>query len=558
MGYKVNPFTGKMDMISEGGESEKISSADKLKLGNTSDGNIEEGAITLTPDTIVSDAIESLNATLSYLLPDPPLPLYPLSKGFSTYTGKISDGFSNIGDLTPGNEYNFITLSNSNIIYTTTNTNRFEKADKGLLQLLDSNDNIIDEISLENNFNENERAGSQSYPPLTSPNGYITILSVHWYNDFPAYQVGQAKVNISSLINAGYNKFKLIHRISDTSIQEAESILLYYDNGGNPSITTFTANYNDNTDNVRWLSGIKYLNENEIIRLNILATNVANITYKDNPIVINGSFFNNTYINWNHPSNTAYNGSIPTINSEIHLENLDLHPNKSSIGVSPVINVTASKPGNRSTTNSIILTNLLYSISPTPSDDKNEYFNDENYRLPTSMMNNDTFSSITGQWNSMLKLNNGDAQVYKGSLVYPTIDFTSYHPVQSSDRDYSGFSGDQVYVRAIRDNGNPRSSGIISIDGIHFSDLTSNRLKIEIRLPSQTGWLDVGKYYSAADFTGSDGDGALVSYSESGSTLNLNWTSGTFNTVNSQYLYLIRITLKDSTLPPINFVKEIG
>ena len=57
----------------------------------------------------------------------------------------------------------------------------------------------------------------------------------------------------------------------------------------------------------------------------------------------------------------------------------------------------------------------------------------------------------------------------------------------------------------------------------------------------------MGALFNVGTFTGSDGDGCATSYNQSGSTLQINWSSGTNSTSGSGYMYIVRITLKNSS-----------
>jgi len=189
-----------------------------------------------------------------------------------------------------------------------------------------------------------------------------------------------------------------------------------------------------------------------------------------------------------------------------------------------------------------------------------EQFQDEQYRLPQTWDFDDTSSTLTGNWDSTQVLSNGDAQVFNGKLIYPQTDFTSgYLPSQNTSADYSGFTGDQVYYRSFSQTGTPHNSGSIRLGGITWSDVSSGLIKVEIRLPNQTGWLDCSKDFNAATFTGADGDGCHTGHTESGGYLTINWSSGTFSTEDSGYRYYIRITITSgASNKEITYLAEVG
>jgi hypothetical protein len=196
-----------------------------------------------------------------------------------------------------------------------------------------------------------------------------------------------------------------------------------------------------------------------------------------------------------------------------------------------------------------------------------EYFDDEDYRLPdndgSAYPNNyDSIpGSITGVWTSSTVLSDGEAQVYNGGLFFPEINFTSgYLPTQQVGTNYSTFSGDQVYLRAIYDFGNTHNAGSLELQGLVNADVGAvgtGAINVEIRLPgvlpTATEWLDLGSTFFSGSFTGSQGDGCRTS--QSGSTWG--WTSGTFGTSNSGWMIIVRVTFRNSS-KNITRIRELG
>ena len=118
---------------------------------------------------------------------------------------------------------------------------------------------------------------------------------------------------------------------------------------------------------------------------------------------------------------------------------------------------------------------------------------------------------------------------------------------------YTGFTGDQVYYRAIY-AASAHSSGILELIGLVNTDILqvgSGNVNVEIKLPTQTGWMDLGKAYDSGTFNWSDGDGCQVS--QSGSTWG--WTSTTKSTYDSGYMIIVRITLR-TAIKPIMSIRE--
>ena len=177
-----------------------------------------------------------------------------------------------------------------------------------------------------------------------------------------------------------------------------------------------------------------------------------------------------------------------------------------------------------------------------------ELFQDENYRLPDTFNFDDKTAAVTGNWDSTAVLTNGDAQVFNGKLIVGSVNYTTgYLPVQNTNANYSTFSGDQVYYRAIQQANTPHSNGTLFLEGITSADIGS-KVDVYIKLPTQTGWLDLSKDYLAASFTGADGDGAKTSMTDANGGVQIGWTAGTFSTADSGYRYYVKVVIHDATV----------
>jgi len=198
---------------------------------------------------------------------------------------------------------------------------------------------------------------------------------------------------------------------------------------------------------------------------------------------------------------------------------------------------------------------LVDSLSGHQSTETRELFTDEYYRLPLGEMDN-LPGQIAQQWTSPNPLTNGNAQVF-GALIYPQTNFSVGHLPETGQPDYStGFTGEQKYLRAIRQNNAPHNSGRLRLVGLTLSDLEpSGDVKVEINLPTQTGWLDLGLPYNAGTFAGADGDGCRTGVANGNE---FSWTAGQFSTADSGWLVMVRITLKNSSAPALSEMREIG
>jgi hypothetical protein len=210
-----------------------------------------------------------------------------------------------------------------------------------------------------------------------------------------------------------------------------------------------------------------------------------------------------------------------------------------------IVSTTARKAWGVTSTQSSANENRLVDTYVITSDAENEYFDDENRRLPADLINDYDVvpGAITGVWDSTLSLVNGEAQIVNGVLSYPSIDYSvGYLPIQLAN--YVGFVGGQVYYRAMYDNITPHSSGTYNFGNLTNTDIGpvgAGNINVEIKLPSQTGWLDLGKPYDAGTFTGVDGDGCRTLVVGS----SWSWTVSTFSTALSGWMVIVRITLRN-------------
>ena len=535
MGWKYNPFTGELDYFEEGG-------AGSTTIGTPDDGTYEDGLLNLTPSTKIPNAFDAINEILKYLAPPPPQPLSGDLNYTITFKSGIIAQHPNDGGLA-GTLHNRITNTTDFQGSTPDPSNRFDKADEGYLRLY-KNNVVVDEFDLGSSFDESEREGCQSYPPATSAGGYITVTSVCWHNNFPAYQRGNARVNFNaSLLDVGYNRIELSHEIG-ASIDRTNPQIIYYDDGPAPTINTF--NVTLNTEQIKFLSGVKYYALNTSWDVTLAITDVFNKTFVATPASISCPALNTINISWNDSHASGFSNPPNWDDNWTYVNTIQF--DRAAAGRDLVFSAVARDPFTTTPATNVTKLKHLFNTYGDISTDKHEYFVDERYRLPDGAY--DTIpASITGQWDSTQPLVNGQAQVFCDRLIYPTENFEdgTWRPIQNSGTNYSTFSGDQVYLRAIRDSGTPHNSGSLHIRGITWADVGTN-VDLFLKLPSRTGWLDLSRDYNSATFTGADGDGCMTSYSESGGVLTINWTSGTFSTANSGWMYILKIVIKNPSI----------
>jgi len=326
--------------------------------------------------------------------------------------------------------------------------------------------------------------------------------------------------------------------------------IFYDDSPTRPGVTGLAISENM-LNSSKYLSGIRFYSINDVFNISLAANNVYRNTFINNLIHINASQFAAVNKTLSHSDNEAsgvptppdqtdpfsYSDTITVVTSGVWSPNARL----SAYGTDPIGSGTTSYS---SSDNNMVLT------YGNEADDTNEYFRDEYYRLPSASYDS-VPGAITGQWNSNSTLTNGKLQVWPNVLIYPDTNYTSgYNPAQSADYS-SGFTGEQYYLRALRDAGNPHTNIIITFDPWNVSSWPYSNIKVEFKLPTQTGWLRGDLAYNSATFTGSDGDGCHVASQSSGN--DFYFTFGGFSTNNSGYMIIMKITYTNNiTLSELN------
>jgi hypothetical protein len=178
-----------------------------------------------------------------------------------------------------------------------------------------------------------------------------------------------------------------------------------------------------------------------------------------------------------------------------------------------------------------------YGNISTNTDDR---FLDENYRLPNGTYDS-VPASLTGNWDSTVQVGAEDAVIYNQQVGPVATDFSGYLP---AGPDYSSKIYPQYYLRGFY-SANANSGMTLALAGLtsgSISPVGTGDLNVEIKLPGLTGWLDVAVPFSAASFTGADGDGCQVSVSGD----DFNVTFGTFSTSGCSGTVIMRATYRTS------------
>lgn len=518
-------------------------------LGVPSDGTFSEGLLDFTINTKVKDAIDDLNEVLGELAPPPPnsltstdLQIY--NSSVIRYNGYLSGGNA-FYEENDGAVVDYI-INNGNFILQTDN-NSFNWADLGSLKV-QINGVQVDSFDLVANFNEVLRNENQSYTPILSENGFIKIVSVGKFNNFKKWQKGVAQIIITAgVLRQGYNSIKLIHELS-SGIQETNEWKLFYDNdsGSNPSVGVPSLQQ-ERLISTKYLSGVRFYSIDDEFILNVIGYNLFNNVYVQNPLMVTMPGISTVNVSVNDSNVSPVLNNPPLIGDVMNIVGKVLKISQGNVISDNLrVTVTPKSPYGNHTSQQSVNSNILLNTYGNISSDLVERFVDERYRLPDNDGNaypnnyNSVPSIRTGRWSSAVGLTDtsGEAQVFNGKLIYPKINFAEgYLPEQAVN--YSTFTGEKHYLRTFYKTVS-MSSGILTINGLSLADIQSGgRAKVEIKLPSLTGWLDLGKSFDAGTFNGINGDGCRTGVNG----FDYSWSSGSFSTASSGYMIIVRISI---------------
>lgn len=192
-----------------------------------------------------------------------------------------------------------------------------------------------------------------------------------------------------------------------------------------------------------------------------------------------------------------------------------------------------------------------------------ENFRSESYRL-TSAADFDS-TDIDGDWDSTASLVDNDGlQVYGGTLIYPSVDYSAIN-LAYPNPDYSGATGTRTFHRVFH-NCCPDARPACRLFQLFFagtgasfisagdSFTTAAQMKVELKLPSQTGWLDA---YNDATGTYLDGDGCRIPNIGQGRELNIPWgiTTGNLNSSASGERLVMRLTVPEGWTGTISQIR---
>ena len=514
--------------------------------------------------------------------PEAPLSLSGQSllvSGTTFVSGGLSQSNINYKTSDPaGDIVNYITRD-STLTITTPSGNYSNYGDRGLVKLY-VNGSVIATIDLEANFVIANRESAQdlngydiqgtgdaiSNGVVTFTGGTFQVLSVQPHNSFKFFQKFQVRVNItdSSFLQQGYNEIYITHEgltVAEGGDQTSGILDLFYDtdNGADPSVSTPIIS--ENVPIFKYLSGVKFYDAGSTWEVDVSASDVFDNVYHstESPVVFSGWPGMGTVEIRYDDSTVGGVSNPPDIGETMSISNWSLGQVINQMSSDARITATPRDPYGSYTGVQSTSQNILIWSYGSASTDLVEHFRDEDYRLLD--LNYDTIPvAITSEWDSTQSLDTYDGgnglQLYMDELYFPTLDFSSYMP--SGNPDYSLISTEEnkIYIRAFKDSSSSHASGTLRMTGITKTQLYNRDIKVWIKAPSQTGWLDLTRDYNFSAFQGIDEDGCWVNR-DIQSNSDFQFTLGTNYTTNSGDMIIVKIQYPDSSAPRISYMSII-
>lgn len=395
--------------------------------------------------------------------------------------------------------------------------------------------------------------------------GNLTVLSVGQYNNFKYYQKWTAQINItdSTLLRQGYNEIYLAHEgLASYGGNQSSSILdVFYDTdtGADPSVSTPTVT--ENTPSFNYLSGVKAYGSGSTFDIDVTGSDCFDNVYHSSgaPIVLSGwPGLSSTGIAYNDGSVSGVS-SPPDIGETMSVSNWLLTQGANQVSENARLTATPRDPYGSYVGVQSASDNIYVNSYGNVSTDLIEYFRDEDYRL-TDGAYDAIPGAITGQWDSTGNLDTYDdgngLQVFIDKLVFPTIDFSTRQPTGNPNYSGLGSETNKTYFRAFRDTVASHANGTLRMTGITKTQLYNRDIRVWIKAPTQTGWLDLTRDYNFATFSGSDEDGCWVER-DSQTNSDFQFTIGQNYTENSGDMIIVKVQYPGNSAPEITHLEII-
>jgi len=446
----------------------------------------------------------------------------------------------------------------------------FSKADKGNLVL------YINDIEVANINLANSSLAVDTTLGGTQTGLYVSASSSAHFSsgasfDGIKHRIGSWVV-IKNSLRSGYNKIQVKHIVSLGEIKTLNAFDIVVDR--DTTATTFnTPTFGALTfsPSLNYLSGIAFYRTGTA-PYSVIISNAYKNTYNlDNDAISFNSSNGCSIASQAIPVNTSGITQTISINTTATI-------NSSLLVKEPVSTFCTVKRTVQATTASLAATinDILLDNSSDLNTNYIEKFTSESRRLPSTLDFDNFNSFLSSTWNSYYSLKDGGVgynnglQVVKNQLIYPGKNINIPGDFRTSNitngpvfnnggsyggpRNYSGGMtaiGDRTYCRYFRQVSPTTSNFILKIKGnsVVFVPMTTllssvaNSCRVELKAPSQTGWLDCYNDFETEMFT--DGKGCRSASLGIGRDLNTDWglTIGTKSIANTGGYLVLRITV---------------
>lgn len=301
------------------------------------------------------------------------------------------------------------------------------------------------------------------------------------------------EINLIAILGQVGGRFnvKITHHNGDVPFTYVSPDLLY-NCGVLPTMTTPTIQLVDDASapiTYRWCSGIKYAaNGMAYVRLNNV-NNLNNMAAVENPVEYN---FNIANKDESELIVEDYDYKIDKVASfKIKLKFDEGILNNQNVGGKVKLK-NAFGESNEYTVNAPILlnsqTNLKY------SDQLNEYFSDESFRLQTTAPLNGASNSVWDSTRSLTDIDSGRGlMVVPGvGLQYPYGNWSVFFPNGSPDYSLNTFSTNEKYfVRMFEGDQSTKFGGIFKFEGLTKEQFEDERLSVLISDNLGASWMNL-------------------------------------------------------------------
>lgn len=551
-----------------------------LPIGDAPAANFVEGLFDgWSGTTTIGTAIREINNVLKALAPTRPPNLSSLSANSAGATGKLivdvsypftthspipsrfvdeSYGFSgdNLGIFVSGSSFSGY-LANSvatgpGTPYSAYDAKALNRGNEGFLELY-LNDVLLRSIDLSietatvdagTGFNLSE-AKSVLFSTTGIPFDGFKYRTAAWTIQAPIQTLGR-------------NTVKVIHNISIATQYITNQLEWFVDGGGTPIAFSDEQITDLSLTGTKYLSGVNYYTGGTF-NYSITGSNVySGAAYSGNPVSFTTNYGLQSVTSEYLPAVAGNHSSPVNIYKTVSFQTSGIRLIAGSVSVRTTIPVVigSSAQSSGASVSNVLMDNVSNTCSET-----NETFTSEQYRLPSNVDSDDK-TLATDLWDSSISITSISIAGYldgllvgESKLMIPAANYGGILHGPASNVNYSADIGigDRTYYRmfigdaasanfVLRLNGS--SATIVAAANLFSS---ANQMKVEIKAPTQTGWLCAYNDFISGEY--GDGGGARAASFGVGKALNVNWglTVGIKNIVNSNYRIYLRITV------PYNF-----